>query len=161
MAAMGSWPLLATGLAGVDLPLQGVLTAVWLRNYRTFHSSLVAGLVAFGTVTAENAVAVDFFFGMQSLYSMDPGVQQVVALLRGLQALALAFLTYATVKRGRPVAGDATNVKKTARSEPAASGSVQPTSTPTSHTTGRSCSPRSCTATSTRRSDTRGSRRPR
>ena len=99
MAAMGSWLLLATALAGVNLLLLGVLTAVWLRNYRTFRSGMVAGLVAFGAVMlVENAVAVYFFFSMQSLYAMDPGVQQVVALLRGLQAVALGFLTYVTVK---------------------------------------------------------------
>nr|WP_247418453.1 hypothetical protein [Halomarina salina] len=96
---MGSWMLLATALAGVNLLLLGVLTAIWLRNYRTFRSGMVAGLVAFGAVMfVENAVAVYFFFSMQSLYAMDPGVEQVVALLRGLQALALTFLTYVTVK---------------------------------------------------------------
>nr|WP_233265055.1 hypothetical protein [Halomarina oriensis] len=99
MTTMGTWVMVASALATVNLVLLGVLTAVWVRNYRTFRSGMVAGLVAFGAVMlVENAVAIYFFFSMQSLYSMDPGVQQVVALLRGLQALALAFLTYVTVK---------------------------------------------------------------
>lgn len=99
MASMGPWILVASALAAVNVALLAVLTAVWVRNYRAFRSGLVAGLVAFGAVMlVENAVAIYFFFSMGSLYSGDPGVQQVVALLRGLQALALAFLTYVTVK---------------------------------------------------------------
>jgi hypothetical protein len=99
MAAMGQWTMVASALAGVNVVLLAVLTAVWVRNYRTFRTGLVAGLVAFGAVMLlENAVAIYFFFSMQSLYAGDPGVQQVVAVLRALQALALAFLTYVTVK---------------------------------------------------------------
>jgi hypothetical protein len=72
---------------------------VWVRNYRTFRSELIAGLVAFGAVMlVENAVAIYFFFSMATLYSGDPTVQQVVALLRGLQAVALMFLTYVSMR---------------------------------------------------------------
>lgn len=99
MATMTPWIAVAAGLAAVNVALLAVLTAVWLRNYRAFGSGLVAGLVAFGGVMlVENAVAIYYFFGMQMLYSGDPGVQRAVAVLRGLQALALAFLTYVTVK---------------------------------------------------------------
>jgi hypothetical protein len=35
---------------------------------------------------------------MQMLYSGDPGVQQVVMVLRALQLVALVFLTYVTLK---------------------------------------------------------------
>jgi hypothetical protein len=99
MASMGTWIVVASALAAVNVVLLAVLTAVWLRNYRAFRSGLVAGLVAFGAVMVlENAVALYFFFSMQSLYSGDPSVQGVVAILRGLQALALVFLTYVTVK---------------------------------------------------------------
>ena len=96
---MGSWITAAAVLAGVNVLFLLALTAVWLRNYREFRTGMVAGLVAFGSVMlVENAAALYFFFSMQMLYSGDPGVQQAVAVLRGLQALALAFLTYVTMR---------------------------------------------------------------
>ena len=96
---MGSWITAAAVLAGVNVVFLLALTAVWLRNYREFRTGMVAGLVAFGSVMlVENAAALYFFFSMQMLYSGDPGVQQAVAVLRGLQALALAFLTYVTMR---------------------------------------------------------------
>jgi hypothetical protein len=89
----------ATALAGVNVLLLLALTGVWLRNYRTFRTPLVLGLVAFGVVMlAENALAVYFFLTMQSLYSGDPHVQQAVLVLRALQLLALGFLTYVTMQ---------------------------------------------------------------
>jgi hypothetical protein len=99
MASMGPYIMIASALAGVNVVLLGVLTTVWVRNYRTFRSELIAGLVAFGAVMlVENAVAIYFFFSMETLYSGDPTVQQVVALLRGLQAVALTFLTYVSMR---------------------------------------------------------------
>nr|WP_222847854.1 hypothetical protein [Haloferax sp. KTX1] len=89
----------ASALSGVNIVLLAALTAVWIRNYRTFRTSLVLGLLAFAVVMlVENAVALYFFFTMQSLYSGDPHVQQAVLVLRGLQLVALAFLTYVTVR---------------------------------------------------------------
>ncbi|MDS0240933.1 hypothetical protein NDO74_06410 [Haloferax sp. S2CR25-2] len=89
----------ASALSGVNILLLAALTAVWIRNYRTFRTSLVLGLLAFAVVMlVENAVALYFFFTMQSLYSGDPHVQQAVLVLRGLQLVALAFLTYVTVR---------------------------------------------------------------
>ena len=90
---------IASGLAVVNILLLGLLTAVWVRNYRKFRTSLVAGLIAFGVVMlAENVVAIYFFFSMKMLYSGDPTVQQAVLVLRGMQVVALAFLTWVTVK---------------------------------------------------------------
>jgi hypothetical protein len=97
--AMGDMILVASAMAAVNVLLLGTLTVVWIRNYRTFGSSMIAGLVAFGLVMlAENAVALYFFFSMQMLYSGDAGVQQVVMVLRVLQTVALVFLTYVTMK---------------------------------------------------------------
>ena len=97
--AMGTWITAAAVLAGVNVVLLVGLTGVWLRNYRQFRTGMVAGLVAFGSVMlVENAAALFFFFSMQMLYSGDPGIQQAVAVLKGLQALALAFLTYVTMR---------------------------------------------------------------
>ena len=60
---------------------------------------MILGLVAFAVVLlAENGVALYFFLSSQELYSMAPGVQETVTALRGLESIALAFLTYATIK---------------------------------------------------------------
>ncbi|CQR53468.1 MULTISPECIES: hypothetical protein [Haloferax] len=97
--AMDTQIVAASALSGVNILLLAALTAVWIRNYRTFRTSLVLGLLAFAVVMlVENAVALYFFFTMQSLYSGDPHVQQAVLVLRGLQLVALAFLTYVTVR---------------------------------------------------------------
>lgn len=90
---------LATVLSGVNILLLAALSAVWIRNYRAFRSTLVLGLLAFALVMlAENATALYFFFSMKMLYSGDPTVQFAVAVLRGLQFLALVFLTWVTMK---------------------------------------------------------------
>jgi hypothetical protein len=90
---------LASLLAGVNLVCLLVLTAVWARNYRRFQTTLVLGLLAFAVaMLVENALALYFFFTMQSLYSGDPHVQQAVLVLRALQLVAVGTLTYATLK---------------------------------------------------------------
>ena len=97
--AMSNSIMIASGLAAVNLVLLAALSVVWLRNYRTFRTPLILGLLAFGGVMfAENALALYFFFSMKMLYSGDPTVQSAVALLRGLQFVALAFLTYVTMQ---------------------------------------------------------------
>jgi hypothetical protein len=90
---------LASVLAGVNLACLLVLTAVWVRNYRRFRTTLVLGLLAFAVaMLVENALALYFFVTMQSLYSGDPHVQQAVLVLRALQLVAVGTLTYATLK---------------------------------------------------------------
>ena len=89
----------AVALAGVNILLLALLTAVWTRNYRTFKTTLVLGLIAFAVaMLVENALALYFFFSMQSLYSGDPHVQQAVLVLRAVQLVALAVLTYVTLQ---------------------------------------------------------------
>ncbi|WP_416841230.1 hypothetical protein [Haloferax sp. DFSO52] len=96
---MGTQIMAASVLSGVNIVFLTALTAVWIRNYRTFRTSLVLGLLAFAVVMlVENAFALYFLFTMQSLYSGDPHVQQAVLVLRGLQLLALTFLTYVTMR---------------------------------------------------------------
>lgn len=97
--AMGEMILIASVMAAANVLLLGALTTIWLRNYRQFGSSMIAGLVGFGAVLLlENAAAIYFFFSMQMLYSGDPGVQKVMMLLRGLQTVSLVSLTYVTMK---------------------------------------------------------------
>jgi hypothetical protein len=97
--AMGSTLQLASALAGLNALLLLALIGVWARNYATFRTTLVLGLLGFAVVMlVENAAALYFFVSMRSLYAMEPGVAQFVLFLRGLQFVAIAILTYVTVK---------------------------------------------------------------
>ena len=90
---------IASALAGVNLLMLAALAVVWVRNYRTFRTPLILGLLAFDVaMAAENALAIYFFFSMGMLYSGDPGVQSAVVLLRALQFVALVFLTWVTMQ---------------------------------------------------------------
>jgi len=98
--AMGPAATAGTVLAAVNAALLAVLVVVWVRNYRQFRSTMVLGLVAFSAVLLiENLVAVYFFFvSMNSLYSSEPGIGQVVLVMRALQFIAVSFLTYVTTR---------------------------------------------------------------
>ena len=98
--AMGSPAIGGMALAVLNSALLLVLGAVWLQNYREFKSNMILGLVAFsGVLLVENLLAIYFFFdSMTSLYTADPLVGQVVLVMRILQFVAVAFLTYVTVK---------------------------------------------------------------
>ncbi|TKX57620.1 hypothetical protein EXE44_08970 [Halorubrum sp. SS7] len=97
-------PASPTGLAVligiVNSALLAVLAAVWLRNYREFGSTLLLGLLGFCAVLlVENLIAIGFFFSsMRTLYAMDPLVGRVVLAMSVLELLAVALLTYATLK---------------------------------------------------------------
>lgn len=87
----------AAVFAGVNVALLLVLTAIWIRNYRTFRTGLTLGLLAFGGVLlVENVLAIYFFFSTAMLYSGSAAAQQAVLVLRTLQMVALLFLTYVT-----------------------------------------------------------------
>ena len=89
----------ASAFAGINVVLLTVLTVIWLRNYRTFRTPLILGLVAFAVVMLlENATALYFFFSTSMLYSEATVVHQAVMALRGLQFVALGFLTWVTMK---------------------------------------------------------------
>jgi hypothetical protein len=99
MAPMDPLIMTASAFAAVNVLLLAALTLVWVRNYQAFGTSLVAGLIVFGGVMLlENAIALYFFLSMQMFYAGDLHVQQAVAVLRGLQFVALVFLTYVTMK---------------------------------------------------------------
>jgi len=91
--------LIAAGLSGISVALLVALIAVWVRNYRTFRTPLTLGLIAFGAVLLiENVLAIYFFLSTGMLYSGDPLAQRALLSLRALQVIALAFLTYVTMK---------------------------------------------------------------
>ena len=90
---------IATAFSGGNLLLLGVLTYVWLQNYREFRATMILGLLLFSLVfMLENLVVVYFFFAEEMLYGYEPIVHQVMLMLRGLQFLALLSLVYVTLK---------------------------------------------------------------
>ncbi|MFB6354546.1 MAG: hypothetical protein ABEJ92_10735 [Halobacteriales archaeon] len=96
---MSSNLLVASALSAVNVVLLAALAVVWLRNYRTFRTPMVLGLLAFALVLlVENLTALYFFFDMRMLFAAEPRVHLAVAVLRGLEFLALAFLTYVTMR---------------------------------------------------------------
>jgi hypothetical protein len=99
MAIMSMNLLVASALSAVNVVLLGTLSAVWLRNYRQFRTPMVLGLVAFALVLLiENLTALYFFFDMRMLFAADPRVHLAVVVLRAMEFVALAFLTYVTMK---------------------------------------------------------------
>ena len=99
MALMTTTLLAASALSAVNVVLLAALSVVWLRNYRTFRTPMVLGLVAFALVLLiENLTALFFFFDMRMLFAADPRVHQAVVVLRAMEFVALAFLTYVTMK---------------------------------------------------------------
>lgn len=97
--AMGPLITAAVAIAGLNTLLLLPLVGVWIRNYNTFGTGLVGGLVLFAVaMLVENALAIYFFFSMASFYSGDPGVQKAVLVLRGIQFVAIAALSYTTLR---------------------------------------------------------------
>ena len=97
--AMGPLITAAAALAALNVLLLLPLVGVWVRNFTTFRSGLVAGLLAFGAaMLVENALALYFFFSMQSFYAGDAHVQQAVLVLRAIQFVAIAVLSYSTLR---------------------------------------------------------------
>lgn len=97
--AMSTLLVVASAFSAINAVLLATLTTVWVRNYRTFKTPLTLGLVAFALVMLlENATALYFFFSTNMLYSKADVVHQAVAALRGLQFVALVFLTWVTLK---------------------------------------------------------------
>lgn len=99
MASMTPTLTIASALAGLNIALLAALLTVWWRNYREFGTPLTLGLVAFAVVlVVENVVAIGFFLSSAMLYAADASAQTAVLLMRALQFVALAFLTYVTMR---------------------------------------------------------------
>lgn len=91
--------LLALVLSGCNLCLLGALAFVWLKNYRTFRNRQVLALLCFSLLLAgENVAAIAFHFSMSMFYADATEAIVVAVVLRGLQFLALCFLTWATLQ---------------------------------------------------------------
>jgi len=97
--AMEPTLMLATGVAALNVGLLLILTGVWVRNYRTFGSDMTLGLIVFAVVLLiENCTAIYYFLSQQSLYAEMAPVGTAVMVLRVLQFVALAFLTWVTTR---------------------------------------------------------------
>lgn len=91
--------LLALVLSGCNLCLLGALAFVWLKNYRTFRNRQVLALLCFSLLLAgENVAALAFHFSVSMFYADATEAIAVAVVLRGLQFLALCFLTWATLQ---------------------------------------------------------------
>ena len=98
---MGIWLEVARAAAGVNVLLLVALGGVWLRNYRQHGASHTLGLLAFAVfLLVENALWLYFylvhpaFIGWFNETVVE--VQVGMALLCGLELVALAFLAYIT-----------------------------------------------------------------
>jgi hypothetical protein len=90
---------IAAALSALSLVVLGVLAVVWIREYRAVGTSLVLGLTVFILVLiVENAVALGFYFTMNTLYVDHPVVRQVVAVTRALQLIALLIFAYVSLE---------------------------------------------------------------
>lgn len=95
---MAFWMNSAVGLAAVNLALLSALIAVWLYNYRTFRSPMLLGLLLFaGVLAVENLVAIGAYLSTEMIYAGGKTAMYTIVGLRGLQFLALVFLTAVTV----------------------------------------------------------------
>jgi hypothetical protein len=95
---MAFWMSSAVGLAAVNLAMLSVLIAVWLRNYRTFRSPMLLGLLLFaGVLAVENVVAIGAYLSTEMVYAGGKTAMYTLVGLRGLQFVAIVFLTVVTL----------------------------------------------------------------
>lgn len=99
MAGMTPLLMVASALSALNIVLLVVIAFVWARNYQAFRSSMTLGLLGFAVVLlVENAIALYFFFSMGMLYADSITAQMTIAAMRGLEFLALVFITAVTVR---------------------------------------------------------------
>jgi len=91
---------IAAGFSAVTVVLLLVLTAVWMRNYREFRTPLVLGLVLFCLLLlVENTASLYFYFVADEMFYVDePTIGTLIAVLRGLELVAVAVFTYVTLE---------------------------------------------------------------
>lgn len=96
---MTLWMQAAALFAGVNVVLLVVLTGVWLSNFRRFRTAMTLGFLSFGVVLLiENLIALYVFFALPEFDAIATVVQQVTLLLRVLEFVALACLSWVIVR---------------------------------------------------------------
>ncbi|ACV11705.1 conserved hypothetical protein [Halorhabdus utahensis DSM 12940] len=99
MASMNTLLTAASVLSGLNILLLLVLGGIWAQNYREFRTPLTLGLLGFAAVLIiENLVALSFFFSMGMLYAGSESAQLAVLAMRGLQFVAVSFLTVISLR---------------------------------------------------------------
>lgn len=98
---MAPWLDVARAAAGVNLVVLAALGAVWLRNYRSHGARHTLGLLVFAAfLGVENALWLYFYLLHPAFigWFVESGtdIQAGVAMLCGLELVALAFLAYIT-----------------------------------------------------------------
>lgn len=89
---------IAAALSALSLVVLSVLAYVWVQEYRSVGTPLVLGLTVFILMLmVENAVALGFYFTMNTLYVDDPVVRQIIAVTRALQLVALLLFASVSV----------------------------------------------------------------
>lgn len=91
---------IATFFAVINVFLLLILLYVWGMNYKKFKTFLVLGLIIFASVMViQNIVSIYFFaFSMEMYFSANVTIQKAVMVLRGLELIALLFLTWVSLK---------------------------------------------------------------
>jgi hypothetical protein len=98
---MSLWLEGARVAAGANLVLLAALGGVWLRNYRRHGAAHTLGLLVFAAfLLVENGVWLYLYLLRPDFVGWygktDPGVQAAVALLCGLELVALVVLARVT-----------------------------------------------------------------
>lgn len=98
---MAGWLEVARGAAGVNVLLLLALSYVWLRNYRRHGAAHTLGLLVVGVfLLVENLLWLGFYVFHPAFigWFVNAGadVQIGMAMLCGLEFVALAFLTHLT-----------------------------------------------------------------
>jgi hypothetical protein len=91
---------IASALSALTVVLLAVLVVTWGRTYLDFRTPLVLGLVLFSLfLLVENSVALYFYFVAEEMYYVDdPAIGNLIAVLRGLQLLAVGAFTYVSLR---------------------------------------------------------------
>lgn len=94
---MSFWIGLAVALSVVNLVLLAALSTVWFRNYRTFRTNLLLGLLLFaGVLAMENLVAISAYMMTDMIYAGGETAKYATIFLRFLQLGAVVFLSLVT-----------------------------------------------------------------
>lgn len=96
---MTLWMQVAALFAGLNVLLLVALTGVWLTNFRRFRTAMTLGFLSFGVVLLiENLIALYVFFALPQFDTIATVTQQVTALLRVLEFVALTCLSWVIVR---------------------------------------------------------------
>jgi hypothetical protein len=91
---------IAAALSAVTVVVLLVVSVTWGRTYLELRTPLALGLVLFSLVLlVENSAALYFYFVADARYYVDePTIGSLIAVLRGLQLLAVGAFAYVSLR---------------------------------------------------------------